>query len=94
MTSPTNDTRDRETVRAYRDVRKDYAFDPSIFNGEPDRIRAAKAAVDRLPEVDRILFLLYADCGSLRKLAARLGLSHTTLNKEIRRIRQEIIASL
>lgn len=41
--------------------------------------------------MDRTLILLYADCLSLRKLGKRLGLSHTCVAKEIRRIRETIL---
>lgn len=46
---------------------------------------------ERLTEVDRTLILLYCDCLSYRKLGKRLGLSHTTVAAEIRRIRQLIL---
>ena len=29
-------------VREFRDIRKDYAFDPSIFNDEDEKIRRVK----------------------------------------------------
>ena len=52
-------------MRSYNDVRKDYLFDASIFNDEPERIRAVKDILNnRLDDVDRIIITLYADCGS------------------------------
>ncbi len=82
-------------VREFRDIRRDYDFDPSIFNDEEEKIRRVKQVImTEIDPVDRVLFLMYTDCGSLRKLGAHFGVSHTTLAKEIRRIKQEIIDKL
>lgn len=82
-------------VREFRDIRRDYNFDPSIFNDEDEKIRRVKQVImTEIDPVDRVLFLMYTDCGSLRKLGAHFGVSHTTLAKEIRRIKQEIIDKL
>lgn len=79
-------------MRDYKSIREDYAFDASIFNDEPERIALVKEIIaERLTEVDRTLILLYCDCLSYRKLGKRLGLSHTTVAAEIRRIRQLIL---
>lgn len=83
---------EKELARSYKSIREDYTFDPSIFSGEDGRVALVKYIINhRIPEVDRILILLYTDCHSLRKLGDRLGLSHQTCAKEIRRIRREII---
>ncbi|MCR5071194.1 MAG: sigma-70 region 4 domain-containing protein [Bacteroidales bacterium] len=82
---------EQEVIREYRDIRQDYAPDFSIFNEEPDKVRRVKEIIATLPKVDRLLFLMYTDCGSLRKLAARLGISYVTLQKEITRIRKTIL---
>lgn len=84
-------SKERDFVANYKEVRQDYAFDPSIFNDEPEKVRRIKEIIDALPEVDKILFIMYAECGSLRKLARRLGFSHMTLAKEIQRIRKKIL---
>lgn len=82
-------------VREFRDIRRDYDFDPSIFNDEDEKIRRVKQVImTEIDPVDRVLFLMYTDCGSLRKLGAHFGVSHTTLAKEIRRIKHEIIDKL
>ena len=81
-----------EIVRDYREIREDYAPDYSIFSEEDERTHRVKEIIDKeLPEVDRVLFLSYTDCGSLRKLAARIGISYVTLQKEIARIRKTIL---
>lgn len=54
-------------------------------------MRAVKDIIaNRLNVVDRTLILLYADCQSFRKLGERMGMSHTTVRKEIVRIKNEI----
>lgn len=78
--------------RTYREIREDYAFDPSIFTKEDERTRRVKEIIEKeLPQVDRVLFLSYVDCGSLRKLAGRVGVSEFTMQREIARIRKEIL---
>ena len=79
-------------VREYKDIRKDYAFDGSIFNAEPERVAIVKQIIaEELNEVDRTLIILYADCLSYRKLGARLNLSHSTVAAEIKRIKADIL---
>lgn len=84
--------KDKEIARDYKSIREDYRFDGSIFSQEPDRIARVKWIIDnRLTEVERILILLYVDCQSYRKLGKRLGLSHQTCAKEVRRIKAKIL---
>lgn len=82
---------EKEAARDYMEIRKDYAFDPDIMNPEPERVARVKYIINnKLNQVDRTLIILYADCQSYRKLGKRLGLSHTTVMLEIRRIKAEI----
>ena len=81
-----------EIVRDYREIRQDYAPDPSIFSEEDERTHRVKEIIEKeLPQVDRVLFLSYVDCGSLRKLARRIGVSEFTAQREIARIRKDIL---
>ena len=41
--------------------------------------------------MDKTLILIYADCLSSRKMGQRLGFSHITMQKEIRRIKAIIL---
>ena len=83
----------KEVVEEYRAVKQEYAFDPSIFNAEPDRLADVKYIInERLNQVDRTIIILYVDCQSLRKLGERLGCSHTLIAKEVRRIKARILA--
>ena len=84
--------KDKEIARDYKSIREDYRWDGSIFSQEPEKIARVKWIIDnRLTEVERILILLYVDCQSYRKLGKRLGLSHQTCAKEVRRIRGKIL---
>lgn len=83
---------DERIIRDYRDILKDYPLDESIFNGEPDKVRRVKEIViNRLDQVERTLILLYADCGSLRAVGKRLGLSHQSVKKIIDEIKEKIL---
>ena len=79
-------------VRQYKDIRADYDLDGSIFNDEPDKVRRVKEIVlNRLDPVDRAIILLYADCGSLRDLGRRLGVSHSSVRTIVDGIKEKIM---
>lgn len=79
-------------VRAFKDIEADYAFDPSIFTEDGDRVSAVKYIIDnKLSRVDKTLILIYADCLSFRKMGKRLGFSHTTMRCEVKRIKDIIL---
>lgn len=84
---------DNKVVEEYRAFKDDYAYDPSIFNPEPERVRRVKEIIGtRLSVSDRTLILLYAEYRSFRKLGQRLGLSHMTIRREILRIKGIILS--
>ncbi len=79
-------------VRAFKDIEADYAFDPSIFTQDAERVAAVKYIIDnKLSRVDKTLILIYADCLSFRKMGKRLGFSHTTMRCEVKRIKDIIL---
>ena len=81
-----------QVVEEYRAVKQEYAFDPSIFNVDDDRVSWIKEIIStRLSVPDRTLILLYAEYQSYRKLGEQLGLSHMTVRREILRIRKIIL---
>lgn len=83
---------EKEIVRDYKTIREDYRFDTSIFNAEPDKVARVKEIIDtRLTDVERIIILLYVDCQSYRKLGKRLGISHTLVAQEVRKIKRKIL---
>lgn len=82
-------------VRTYRQIAGDYAYDASPFSGDTAKVRRIKRIIgDRLTASDRTIIILYAELGSYRKLGRRLGLSHTTVRKEVLRIRDIVKAYL
>mgnify|MGYP003410144972 CR=1 FL=1 len=80
-------SRTGEIVRNYAEIREDYTYNPSIMNEEEERVREVKRIINtKLSVVDKTIILLYVDCQSYRKLGKRLGLSHMTCRKEVKRI--------
>lgn len=80
-----------DIIRIYRQARADYASrEEDIFDPDPDKVRLVKQIVARLPQADRTLIIMYAECGSYRRMGKALGLSHVTIGKEILRIRAAV----
>lgn len=74
-----------------RAIMAEYAYDPDdIFDNDSQKVRIAKMALQRLSEADRILFCLCLDRGSSRAVGKLLGCSHSTVLKQIQRIKQDI----
>lgn len=83
---------EQELVRDYKVIREDYRYNFDIFSPDDERVTKVKYIIDnRLTQVDKTIILLYADCGSLRKLGKRMGMSHMTLQKEVKRIKKIIL---
>ena len=83
---------EREVVSEFRKIRQDYTYNPDIMNEEDERLTRVKKIIDqKLSLADKPIILLYVDCQSLRKLGARLGVSHMTLRREVQRITNIIL---
>ena len=81
-----------DVIRDYKEIRKDFEINDSIFNAEPDKVRRIKEIVlNRLDQVERTLILLYADCGSLRDLGKRLGMSYGSVKRVLDPIKEKIL---
>lgn len=75
----------------YKRIINEYNFkELDIFDEDDNRLIYAKQAIKQLSQSDYIIILLYAELGSLRKVGKELGISHTIIYKEIKRIREEI----
>lgn len=61
-----------------------------IFTEEDGEMIMLKQAVQALPPADKIIFLLYCEHGSLRDVGKELGVSHTTIYKQINLIKSQI----
>ena len=66
---------------------EDYQPDTSIWREYDDMVLYLKQAVDALETSDRIIFVLYCEYGSLRKVGKKLGVSHSIIYKNLRRIK-------
>lgn len=82
-------------VRSYKQIAQDYAYEGGVFCEDTPKVRRTKWVVEHcLTPADRTIIILYAELGSYRKLGARLGMSHTTVRKEVLRIRNIIKRNL
>lgn len=61
-----------------------------IVSGDSEDMMVLKEAINGLPPADKIIFLLYVEYGSLRKVGEKLGVSHTTIFKQIRQIKKQL----
>ena len=72
-------------------VMEDYKADYSIWREDDDDMMNLKQAIDSLSESDRIIFVLYCEYGSLRKVGKKLGVSHSIIYKNVRRIKLQML---
>jgi transposase-like protein len=68
----------------------DYIPDEGIWREDDDTVYWLKKAMQNLEPADRVIFLLYCELGSLRLVGKVLGVSHSIIYKNIKRIRQEM----
>lgn len=68
----------------------EYKPDETIFNVDDNDMTLLKRSLMSLKESDRIIMLLYAETQSLREVGKMLGVSHTIIYKEIKRIKKEM----
>lgn len=81
-----------EVVKEFRMIKREYAYDPSIFNADEPRVARLKEIIEKkLSQADRTILLLYVDCQSYRKLGKKLNLSHMTCRREVMRIKSIIL---
>lgn len=67
---------------------REYLPDNDLWSEEDELIGRYKRNIMRLEMADRIIFLLYVELASYRKVAKMLGCSHTLISKEINRIKK------
>lgn len=71
-------------------VMNEYIPNEDIFSEDDENMYKIKKAIDALPQADKIIFVMYCETGSLRKVGKELGVSHTIIYKEITRIKRKI----
>lgn len=73
-------------------ILEDYLPDDDIMSEEEFRVNAIKHIIyDKLSETDKRVILLYAELGSQREVGRKLGVSASTVNILIKRIRKDIL---
>ena len=77
-----------------KQIMADYKFDDDIMCEDDEKVRDIKYALQQLPEADRIIFILQTDIQSQRKVGNILGVSHTAIGKECKRIKAKILEIL
>lgn len=75
-----------------RAICAEYEFNEEQALFEDDaRVYAIKKALSKLEKGDYIIFCLYMELQSKRKVAKQLGVSYSTMKKTIRRIKSDIM---
>lgn len=70
----------------------EYAIDKDVFNEESQKVKVLKDIIfNNLNELDKRIILLYAEEGSMRRVAKHLGVSVATAYHTISRIRDKIL---
>ena len=70
----------------------EYEFNEDTALWEDDaRVYAIKKALSKLEKGDYIIFCLYMELQSKRKVAKQLGVSYSTMKKTIKRIKSNIM---
>jgi len=72
------------------EILQDYDLDFSEFTELDDKLLEIEDKWKNLKETDRTIMILYAEYGSLRKVASLLGFSHSTLAKYLQTIRSKL----
>lgn len=71
-------------------VLNEYKPDESIWREYNEDMLLLKQAMNNLSDADRVIFVLYCEYGSLRKVGKKLGVSHSIIYKNITRIKREM----
>lgn len=82
---------ENDLANDYKSMRQEYAYDGGVMDEDLQRVKCVKWIIDnKLTAPDRAIIILYADCGSLRDLARRFGVSRQTMCNEVNRIKNII----
>ena len=81
----------RYMINNIKELLDEYKPDNNIFTEDDDMMIKIKQSVQNLSDADRIIFILYCESGSLREVGKILGVSHTTVFKQIKEIKQRIL---
>lgn len=79
------------TPKELRDIMDEYKFDDDPMVADSQKVRIAKMALSRIGEADRIIFCLALDKESSREVGRILGCSHSTVLKQLAKIKRDIL---
>ena len=89
MKNITNSIQNSQTINL-DELLVDYDLDFSLFSDLDERLLEIADKWEHLKETDKIVMILYAEYGSLRKVGSILGFSHSTIDKYIKEIRSRL----
>ena len=79
------------TPKELRDIMDEYKFNDDPMVKDSQKVRIAKMALSRINEADRIIFCLALDKESSREVGRLLGCSHSTVLKQLAKIKRDIL---
>lgn len=79
------------TPKELKDIMAEYKFDDDVMCDDPQKVRVAKKALSRINDADRIIFCLALDKESSREVGKILGCSHSTVLKQLAKIKKDIM---
>lgn len=77
-----------------KQIMEEYKPNYDIMTEDDDMMLKVKMAVENLEDADRIIFILYCETRSLRKVGKMLGVSHTSIYKVIKEIKGKILSQI
>ena len=79
-------------VEDFRDIRQALAWHPDIMSAQAESVALLKEIIwTKLSQQDRNIILLYIQYLSYRELGRQLRISHTTIGKQVVRIKRIIL---
>lgn len=72
------------------DLLTEYELDYSMFTNMDDRLLSIYPKWLKLNKADRTVIILYAEYKSYREVGKILGISHTTIQRFIKQIRERL----
>lgn len=72
------------------EIMNEYKPNCDIWTEDGTMMFQLKTALEALPPADKIIMLIYCECGSLRDAGKELGVSHTIIYKQIQKIKRQI----
>lgn len=78
------------TPKEIKEIDSQFHYEFDMFTDEL-LAQKAKYALAQIDTADKVIFELYAEFQSSRKVGKILGVSHNIVLREVRRIRQQII---